>query len=325
MKSNNVIAIGIDQIAKKLKAMYSIDKTIFYKEFSLSQDCFIDERINYEKAFAPIENLLEEGLLPAKIVYIMSNDQVAMDHFELPSKLKKSAESVALELSSRLETPDKFLKVAIPVTGNGTKVRYFIFLVRKELITAIHSGLKQFKFTSRSVTFESASIAYAYLALRSSRKKEHVLFADVKSNSTSIAVINDNVIVGFANIPYGQDVLNIKSSMIAAPRILNAHTLDEKNDLISKIDDTDDDTKNNAIYLTRTLYEICDILENKYKMIDPIIKINVPNRYFDLFNGYMAKSSRPIELVDIKNPILSEHLELYGGFYSNLFYKGLLF
>ncbi|MCH5164650.1 MAG: hypothetical protein J1F36_06510 [Clostridiales bacterium] len=321
----NNVAITIDEKQCKLKALFTKDKSIAYREYSFSPD-YIKDSVDYENIFSQTLDLFtsQENIYPASLVYVLQDNYVASDYVEIPSFAgKKLNDTLNLEISTRYKQIEQYKTTFVPMGDQGSKSAFIAFMIAQKTISDILSALKPYKFSSKNVTFESAMIANSFLLHRTLRRHDTVLLADVKNAKTKLVLIKDSKLAGFSELPYGEDLLD-GQKLIAPPSILPTEQFYNKAATAVQLAQKEDgDNKGNIKYLLRTLLEMCDIFAARYHMDNIALKYNASKVHTPLFEG-LAKEYK-IEQINVKNPLIAEHLELYGALNTKLYNKGLLF
>ena len=323
----NNVAITIDEKQCKLKALFAKDKTIAYREYSFNPD-YIKDTVDYAKIFLQTLNelIFQDRIYPASLVYVLPDNYAASDYVEIPSFTgKKLNETLNLEISTRYKQIEQYKTAFVPIGAQDTKSAFFAFMIAKKSINDILSALKPYKFSSKNITFESAMIANSFLLHRASPQHDAALLADIKKTETKLVLINDFNLAGFSSLSYGEDFLELKQKLTTPPAILPIEQFYTQNaTAIELAQKAEGDNEGNIKYLLRTLLEMCDTFAACYHIDNIALRYNAPKAYAHLFEGQIAKEYN-IEKINVNNPLLAEHLELYGALAPKLYNKGLLF
>lgn len=325
----NNIALTIDESDCKLKIMYyKANKSIAYKEYSFNRDC-LKPSINYEKIFKTLDLFAEEeNIHSGAAVYVLPDRFVACDFIEIPSfSSKKPNETLNLQMSTRYPNFGKMEVSYVEAGEYEVNTAFFAYMINASLIAKITAALKQSKFSLKFITFESAMTANSFLSLRTIRRRDTVLLADVKEGRTRLTIIKDSKLTGFGILPYGTELLASDKKIVSPIPILTTEEYFQ-NKLKSTLDlcqKEDGDTKANVTWLLDALTEMCDTAAARYHMENIILRYNVQKQFAPLFAPYCNKNYKNLEPITIKSPLVAEHLELYGALNPKQFMKGLLF
>ena len=214
MAANNspVIVVEINAAAEKLTIMNAPGASVQKaraKDFPLPGDKL--RRGQYAEALdeaLPAVSPLFRQLRMFALTVVLPASLVTFDIITIPTMSKSQMESAfKAELKNQYKNAEE-LKISPQIFYTNKKsTAYLLTVTRKALIDGIRETFAKHSMPVTTLTFAPAAAAGALFELRPKVKKDNLLFVDIKENSTLLILTEKDRILGFSELPFGQDIL----------------------------------------------------------------------------------------------------------------------
>lgn len=319
----NNVAFTIDEKEFKLKILYTKDGNVGFREYGFGQDCIFNSRIDYGKIYAKTlaQFVTETNIYPATAYCVLPDVYAFTDTVETPavtgSRLQHMLE---LEISTRYKQGASYNTAFTPINTISGITTTVALMVRGDHVSAAKNALKQFRFPVKYVTTESAMIANAFLNVSPQDRRGTVMFTYILENKTKLCAIRNGKLLGFATLPFGKDLCDLKQGLNTPPPVLVTDDYYRHN--YQTVFDCSEDipAEQNTNYLLRAVIEMRDKFVRNYHIKDMQIKCNVPDTDAPVFAEYKMTDNG-----GAKNKMIGKYLQLYGALVPKIYDKGLLF
>ena len=214
MAANNspIIVVEINAAAEKLTIMNAPGASVQKaraKDFPLPGDKL--RRGQYAEALdeaLPAVSPLFRQLRMFALTVVLPASLVTFDIITIPTMSKSQMESAfKAEIKNQYKNADE-LKISPQIFYTNKKsTAYLLTVTRKALIDGIRETFAKHSMPVTTLTFAPATAAGALFELRPKVKKDNLLFVDIKENSTLLVLTEKDRILGFSELPFGQDIL----------------------------------------------------------------------------------------------------------------------
>jgi len=214
MAANNspVIVVEINAAAEKLTIMNAPGASVQKaraKDFPLPGDKI--RRGQYAEALdeaLPAVSPLFRQLRVFALTVVLPVPLVSFDIITIPTMSKSQMESAfKAEVKNQYKNAEELTISSQIFYTNKKSTAYLLTVTRKKLIDGIRETFAKHAMPVTTFTFAPASAAGALFELRPKVKKDNLLFVDIKENSTLLILTEKDRILGFSELPFGQDIL----------------------------------------------------------------------------------------------------------------------
>ena len=204
--------VEINAAAEKLTIMNAPGASVQKartKDFPLSGDKI--RRGQYVEALEealPAVSPLFRQLRMFALTVVLPASLVTFDIITIPTMSKSQMESAfKAEIKNQYKNAEE-LKISPQIFYTNKKsTAYLLTVTKKGLIDGIRETFAKHSMPVTTLTFAPAAAAGALFELRPKVKKDNLLFVDIKENSTLLVLTEKDRILGFSELPFGQDIL----------------------------------------------------------------------------------------------------------------------
>lgn len=214
MAANNspIIVVEINAAAEKLTIMNAPGASIQKaraRDFPLPADKI--RRGQYAEALdeaLPAVSPLFRQLRVFALTVVLPASLVSYDIITIPTMSKSQTEAAfKAEIKNQYKNAEA-LRISPQIFYTNKKsTAYLLTVTRKALIDEIRATFAKHSMPVTTFTFAPAAVCGALFALRPKVKKDNVLFVDIRSSSTLLALTEKERILGFSELPFGQNIL----------------------------------------------------------------------------------------------------------------------
>ena len=205
-----------NQLVKVLRNFGDSQKDVVIEHLSCDKEVFENKRI-----FEALDNVLSAYVAESPVgqqtdvYFVLADYYISTDIIVLPvmpqGKLKDALWAELRKTYPHFETMHFSTTI---LQKNKKRVVFGVSMLAKTIIQDCVLVAKKYGLSLKNISFASNANINAVLALGAKLKQENFLFLDIKEEKSSIVYVANQKTASFLNLPFGQNVLSEKTSML---------------------------------------------------------------------------------------------------------------